>query len=202
MWARSTHHSIASSSPVPLIADVLKIWYLCVVMDVRPRALATSLGVIAPSMSCLLANITNTAFFSSSSWKKSIWLKWIIQIYLYRFLITGKTVIKAIKEFDRFDRCKFWPLPVRYGSVKRSSHCRPHQSKNHVLDFCIIRPLNQWFVSTFWNLPLTLRTIPVWKFPFSPYPYYLLHRWLHLYLSNNTASKVWNSKTNIKKDNS
>ena len=53
------------------MADVLKIWYLWVVMEVRPRALATSLGVIAPSMSCLLAKITNTAFFNSSSWAEN-----------------------------------------------------------------------------------------------------------------------------------
>ena len=61
-----THHSIASLRPSPLIADVLNIWYLCLIA-VRPRALATSLGVIAPSISCLFANITSTAFLNSSS---------------------------------------------------------------------------------------------------------------------------------------
>lgn len=64
-----TYHSIASSNPVPFIAEVLKIWYLLVLMFVSPRAFATSLTVIAPSMSCLLANTTNTAFFNSSSCK-------------------------------------------------------------------------------------------------------------------------------------
>ena len=68
-WCDSdTYHSMASSSPSPLIADVLKIWYLRFLMAARPRALATSVTVMAPSISCLLANTQRTDFFSSSSY--------------------------------------------------------------------------------------------------------------------------------------
>lgn len=65
----STHHSIASSRPVPLVADVLKICHFLSLRAGRPRALATSVGVMAWSMSCLLAKTTRMAFFSSSSWR-------------------------------------------------------------------------------------------------------------------------------------
>uniref|UniRef100_A0A0E9X3R7 Uncharacterized protein n=1 Tax=Anguilla anguilla TaxID=7936 RepID=A0A0E9X3R7_ANGAN len=63
----STNHSIASSSPVPLVADVLKICHFLSLSAGSPRELATSVGVMACSISCLLANTTRMAFFSSSS---------------------------------------------------------------------------------------------------------------------------------------
>lgn len=66
-----THHSIASSSPSPLMADVLNIWYRRFLMAERPRAFATSVTVIAPSMSCLLAKMQRTDFFSSSSYRRT-----------------------------------------------------------------------------------------------------------------------------------
>ena len=68
-----TNHSIASSRPMPLVADVLKIWYFLFFIDESPRALATSAGVIEPSISCLLANTTSTAPPNSSSWNRKEW---------------------------------------------------------------------------------------------------------------------------------
>lgn len=65
-----TYHSIASSRPMPFVAEVLKICHFLSLSAGRPRALATSVGVIACSMSCLFANTTKMAFFSSSSWRK------------------------------------------------------------------------------------------------------------------------------------
>lgn len=62
-----THHSIASSSPVPLVAEVLNICHFRSFKAGRPRAFAISVGVMACSMSCLFANTTKMAFFSSSS---------------------------------------------------------------------------------------------------------------------------------------
>ena len=76
-----TNHSIASSRPMPLVADVLNIWYFLFFIDESPRALATSAGVIEPSISCLLANTTSTAPPNSSSWnreKKQKIIAWII----------------------------------------------------------------------------------------------------------------------------
>lgn len=55
---------------MPFVADVLKICHFLSLSAGRPRALATSVGVIACSMSCLFANTTKMAFFSSSSWRK------------------------------------------------------------------------------------------------------------------------------------
>ena len=62
-----SHHSMASSRPVPFVAEVLKICHFLSLRAGRPRELATSAGVIACSMSCLFANTTRMAFFSSSS---------------------------------------------------------------------------------------------------------------------------------------
>lgn len=64
---RETYHSIASSRPVPLTAEVLNIWYFRFFSEGRPRELATSDAVMAPSRSCLLANTQRVAFFNSSS---------------------------------------------------------------------------------------------------------------------------------------
>lgn len=64
-----THHSIASSSPVPLVAEVLNICHLRSFRAGKPRAFAISVGVMACSMSCLFAKTTKMAFFNSSSWK-------------------------------------------------------------------------------------------------------------------------------------
>lgn len=58
---------MASSRPVPFIADVLKIWYFLFFNDGNPKEFATSAAVMAPSMSCLFAKTHNTAFLSSSS---------------------------------------------------------------------------------------------------------------------------------------
>lgn len=55
---------------MPFVAEVLKICHFLSLSAGRPRALATSVGVIACSMSCLFANTTRMAFFSSSSWRK------------------------------------------------------------------------------------------------------------------------------------
>ncbi|TNN55155.1 hypothetical protein EYF80_034600 [Liparis tanakae] len=65
-----TYHSIASSRPVPFVAEVLKICHFLSLRAGRPKELATSAGVIAWSISCLFANTTRIAFFSSSSWIK------------------------------------------------------------------------------------------------------------------------------------
>lgn len=62
-----TYHSIASSRPTPFRAEVLKICHFLSFRAGRPRAFATSVGVIAWSMSCLFAKTTRMAFFSSSS---------------------------------------------------------------------------------------------------------------------------------------
>ena len=47
----SSYHSIASSSPSPLIAEVLKIAQVLFLRAESPRAVEISEGVIAPSMS-------------------------------------------------------------------------------------------------------------------------------------------------------
>lgn len=65
-----TYHSIASSRPVPFVAEVLKICHFLSLRTGRPKELATSAGVIAWSISCLFANTNRMAFFSSSSWLK------------------------------------------------------------------------------------------------------------------------------------
>ena len=46
-----THHSIASSNPSPLIADVLKMAHVLFLRAERPRAVEISEGDMAPSMS-------------------------------------------------------------------------------------------------------------------------------------------------------
>ena len=46
-----THHSIASSSPSPLSADVLNMAHVLFFRAERPRALEISDGDMAPSMS-------------------------------------------------------------------------------------------------------------------------------------------------------
>ena len=48
MYKSSTHHSIASSRPSPLIADVLKIWYFRFLTLDKPSASATSVTDMAP----------------------------------------------------------------------------------------------------------------------------------------------------------
>lgn len=67
LFKASTNHSIASSSPVPLVAEVLNICHFRSFKAGKPRAFAISVGVMACSMSCLFANTTKMAFFSSSS---------------------------------------------------------------------------------------------------------------------------------------
>ena len=64
----SFYHSMASSSPSPFKADVLKIDHVRFFSADRPNALDISEGVMAPSKSCLLANTISIAFLSSSSW--------------------------------------------------------------------------------------------------------------------------------------
>lgn len=59
---------MASSSPSPLMADVLKMAHVLFLRAERPRAVDISEGVMAPSMSCLFANTINMAVFSSSSY--------------------------------------------------------------------------------------------------------------------------------------
>ena len=61
------YHSIASSSPSPFVAEVLKMAHVLLLSAARPRAVDTSEGLIAPSRSCLLANTHRMAVFSSSS---------------------------------------------------------------------------------------------------------------------------------------
>lgn len=63
----TTYHSIPSSRPVPFTAEVLKICHFLSLRAGRPRELATSVGVMACSMSCLFAKTIRMAFFSSSS---------------------------------------------------------------------------------------------------------------------------------------
>lgn len=46
-----THHSMASSNPSPLRADVLNIAHVLRLRADKPRAVDTSEGVIAPSIS-------------------------------------------------------------------------------------------------------------------------------------------------------
>ena len=58
---------MASSSPSPLMAEVLKMAHVLLLRAERPRAVEISEGVMAPSMSCLLANTINMAVLSSSS---------------------------------------------------------------------------------------------------------------------------------------
>ena len=48
---QSSYHSIASSSPSPFIAEVLKMAHVLFLRAERPRALDISDGVMAPSMS-------------------------------------------------------------------------------------------------------------------------------------------------------
>lgn len=60
-------HSIASSRPSPLMAEVLKIWNVRFLSTSRPSSLCTSATVRAFSMSCLFASTTRMALFSSSS---------------------------------------------------------------------------------------------------------------------------------------
>lgn len=73
----STSHSIASSNPVPFIAEVLKICHFrslwvksrlkcemmiwCYLNAANPNSFATSVGDIAPSISCLFAKTNNIA---------------------------------------------------------------------------------------------------------------------------------------------
>lgn len=75
VWVRSIYYFIVFFSLVFLIVDVLKIWYLCVVMDVRSRVLVILLGVIVFLMFCLLVNIINIVFFSLFFWKKKYLIK-------------------------------------------------------------------------------------------------------------------------------
>ena len=63
----STNHSIASSRPVPLVAEVLNICHFQPFKAGNPSEFAISEGVMACSMSCLFANTTKMAFLSSSS---------------------------------------------------------------------------------------------------------------------------------------
>ena len=65
-----THHSIASSNPSPLVAEVLKMAQVLLLSAARPRALETSEGLMAPSRSCLLAKTHRMAVFNSSSYKR------------------------------------------------------------------------------------------------------------------------------------
>ena len=52
MWTSNfSYHSIASSSPSPLIAEVLKIAQVLFLRAESPRAVEISEGVIAPSIS-------------------------------------------------------------------------------------------------------------------------------------------------------
>lgn len=67
LFKASTNHSMASSSPVPLVAEVLNICHFLSFSAGKPSALAISVGVMACSMSCLFANTTKMAFFNSSS---------------------------------------------------------------------------------------------------------------------------------------
>lgn len=67
LFSVSTNHSMASSRPVPLVAEVLKICHFRSFKAGSPRELAISEGVMACSMSCLFANTTKMAFLSSSS---------------------------------------------------------------------------------------------------------------------------------------
>ena len=61
---------MASSSPSPLMADVLKMDHVLFLSAESPRAVDISDGVMAPSISCLLANTINIAVFSSSSYSE------------------------------------------------------------------------------------------------------------------------------------
>ena len=60
--------SIAWSNPSPLMADVLKIWKVLFLKRSKPKAWCTSATLIAPSISCLLANTARMAPFNSSSY--------------------------------------------------------------------------------------------------------------------------------------
>lgn len=61
--------SIASSSPSPLVAEVLNIWNVLSLRASRPSSRCTSAKLIQPCISCLLANTTKIAPASSSSCK-------------------------------------------------------------------------------------------------------------------------------------
>ena len=66
-----TNQFIASSSPLPLIADVLNILQVLFLREHSPRDFDISAGVRGFSMSCLLANIISIEFFNSSSYYHS-----------------------------------------------------------------------------------------------------------------------------------
>lgn len=61
------YHSIASSSPSPFVADVLKIWNVLVRRASNPRLRCTSAKERQLGISCLFARTIRTAFFNSSS---------------------------------------------------------------------------------------------------------------------------------------
>lgn len=84
---------MASSRPVPLIADVLKIWYFLFFKDGNPSAFATSAAVMAPSISCLFANTHNTAFLSSSSFSSNKIFKFVYQFWRYTSSIANNSVL-------------------------------------------------------------------------------------------------------------
>ena len=63
------YHSMASSNPSPLRADVLNMDQVLFLSADNPNELDISAGVMAPSRSCLFANTIKIAFLSSSSYK-------------------------------------------------------------------------------------------------------------------------------------
>ena len=134
---------MASSSPVPLVADVLKICHFLSLSAGRPRELATSVGVMAWSMSCLLAKTTRMAFFSSSSCTQQVGIsldKLQLQVYLRPHPAETKLSASHTHWHDWLFSLPSWTLPpqaspptwlpaqtLRFPSCP-CHYCPPHRS--------------------------------------------------------------------------
>ncbi len=132
---------------MPLVADVLKICHFLSLSAGKPRALATSAGVMACSMSCLFANTTRMAFFSSSSWKtRQMALLFKIQVLYWhlwfheepltlipqRYLKRSITMKSYATIETTSDRPPTWPPAQIWRCPSGHGHCCPPHKSLHL----------------------------------------------------------------------